>query len=179
MCVSSYVSSIIQTTSIPTAVLRSVFIHTYSSTKISFWKSWTLQIFTMQVGGFVLPLLVFGGISLFLTLLLLVNVHPTGASRFHIHHSNVSNCREKGTIIFLCYEFVLWYQILFPTECTSAKVPWRIVFKMFKSVWFVLIGKSNSTNTKLEYVIPLYLGQVGSILLLKCLQVHVFVMASI
>jgi len=35
----------------------------------------------MQVGGFVLPLLVFGGISLFLTLLLLVNVHPTGACR--------------------------------------------------------------------------------------------------
>jgi len=50
---------------------------------------------------------------------------------------------------------------------------------MFKSVWFVLIGKSNSTNMKLEYVIPLYLGQVGSILLIKYLQVHVFVMASI
>jgi len=32
----------------------------------------------MQVGGFVLPLLVFGGISLILTLLLLINVHPTG-----------------------------------------------------------------------------------------------------
>ena len=34
----------------------------------------------IQVGGFVLPLLVFGGISLFLTLLLLINVHPTGVS---------------------------------------------------------------------------------------------------
>ena len=32
----------------------------------------------MQVGGFVLPLLVFGGISLLLTPLLLVNAHPTG-----------------------------------------------------------------------------------------------------
>ena len=62
-----------------TAGMQGMFYHTHSKHRRNGVSERIFSLF-IQVGGFVLPLLVFGGISLILTLLLLINVHPTGVN---------------------------------------------------------------------------------------------------
>ena len=70
----------------------------------------------------------------------------------HVIRGNEPGC--EATVVYLTaikqdyirLKLVFLYHILFTTECTRAKIPCLIVFKMFKSVLFILIGKLYSTK---------------------------------